>query len=226
MKISEIFQSIQGEGTNAGKESIFLRTSLCNLKCSWCDTKYTWDWDNFDYNVEVHEMDIKKIREKIEGFTAKNIVITGGEPLIQQEDLALLISSFSKKYFIEVETNGTILPSHILIPLVDQWNVSPKTSNSNNSSEQCDISDCYNFYKIQPNVFFKFVVENEIDITEIKNIIKKYQIDHSKVILMPQASEKQDLISKESLIKTLTNENDFRYSSRLHVMKWGNVRGR
>lgn len=226
MKINEIFQSIQGEGINTGKESIFIRTALCNLKCSWCDTKYTWDWDNFDYNKEVHEMSNEEIKQKIDNFTSKNIVITGGEPMIQQKELAILLSSLPKRYFIEVETNGTIIPSKEIISLVDQWNVSPKTSNSNNLLEQRDISDCYNFFNVQPNSFFKFVIENESDVSEIKEIIKKYQIDKTKVILMPQASEKNKLISKESLIKSLTKENDFKFSSRLHIMKWGNVRGR
>lgn len=226
MKISEIFESIQGEGTNVGKKSIFIRTSLCNLKCSWCDTKYTWDWENYDYSKEVHEMSINEIKQKIESFTAKNIVITGGEPLIQQVELVSLLSSLSKKYFVEVETNGTIIPSTNLIPLIDQWNVSPKTSNSNNLLEQCNIAECYNFFKYQSNSFFKFVVENESDILEINNIVKHYQIHNSKIILMPQASEKNDLVSKESLIKSLTLKNGFKFSSRLHVMKWGNVRGR
>ena len=58
MKISEIFESIQGEGNNAGKPAVFLRTAECNLKCIWCDTKYTWDWKNYDYSKEVNEISI------------------------------------------------------------------------------------------------------------------------------------------------------------------------
>ena len=119
MKISEIFESIQGEGTNAGIESIFIRTAICNLKCSWCDTKYTWDWENFDYDVEVHEMSISQIKQKLENFSAKNIVITGGEPLLQQEELISLLTSLQKKFFVEIETNGTLLPVDELIPLID-----------------------------------------------------------------------------------------------------------
>ena len=226
MRISEIFESVQGEGTNAGKESIFIRTASCNLKCSWCDTKYTWDWDNFDYNSEVHDMTIDEIIQKLKNFTAKNIVITGGEPLIQQDELILLLSSLPKKFFIEIETNGTILPLDRLIPLIDQWNVSPKTSNSNNLIEQCEIGNCYKFFKNHTKTFFKFVVESKSDILEISNIIEKYELDKSKILLMPQALTKNDLISKESLIQTLCEKNNFRYSSRLHVMKWGNVRGR
>ena len=61
MKINEIFSSIQGEGKHAGKPAIFLRTALCNLKCVWCDTKYTWDWDHYDYATEVHEILIDQV---------------------------------------------------------------------------------------------------------------------------------------------------------------------
>ena len=49
MQVNEIFKSIQGEGPNFGKPAIFLRTAQCNLKCTWCDTKYTWDWKNYDF---------------------------------------------------------------------------------------------------------------------------------------------------------------------------------
>ena len=76
MKISEIFTSIQGEGTNAGKPSIFLRTAECNLKCTWCDTKYTWDWKNFDYSKEVKEISIKEVKERLERFNLRHLVIT------------------------------------------------------------------------------------------------------------------------------------------------------
>ena len=129
MKISEIFSSIQGEGIHAGKPSVFLRTALCNLKCVWCDTKYTWDWDNYDYSKEVHEISIEKVIEKIKEFEPKHIVITGGEPLIQQNDIALLLSKLGDDYFVEVETDCTIIPDSVMLEHVNHWNVSPKTSN-------------------------------------------------------------------------------------------------
>ena len=62
LKVSEIFDSIQGEGPSTGTPSIFLRLSTCNLKCSWCDTKYTWDWQNYDIKKEIKEISIEKIK--------------------------------------------------------------------------------------------------------------------------------------------------------------------
>ena len=53
LKLSEIFYSIQGEGVSIGRPSVFLRTALCNLKCKWCDTPYTWDWKKYDIKKEM-----------------------------------------------------------------------------------------------------------------------------------------------------------------------------
>ena len=92
VKISEIFESIQGEGTNAGKEAIFLRTAECNLRCTWCDTKYTWDWKNYSYDKEVKEITINDIKQILEKLSIRHLVITGGEPLMQQDDLVELVT--------------------------------------------------------------------------------------------------------------------------------------
>ena len=115
MKISEIFESIQGEGNNAGKPAVFLRTAECNLKCVWCDTKYTWDWKTYDYSKEVNEMSIKEVRQSLEQFRIRHLVITGGEPLMQQDDLSELLTFLKPKFYVEVETNGTILPNNSLL---------------------------------------------------------------------------------------------------------------
>ena len=126
VKISEIFESIQGEGTNAGKEAIFLRTAECNLRCTWCDTKYTWDWKNYSYDKEVKEITINDIKQILEKSSIRHLVITGGEPLMQQDDLVELVTFLKPEFYVEVETNGTILPNNELTTLVDQWNVSPR----------------------------------------------------------------------------------------------------
>ena len=182
MKISEIFSSIQGEGIHAGKPSVFLRTALCNLKCVWCDTKYTWDWDNYDYSKEVHEIPIEKVIEKIKEFEPKHIVITGGEPLIQQNDIALLLSKLGDDYFVEVETDCTIIPDSVMLEHVNHWNVSPKTSNSENFREDREIPQCYDFFVKLENSVFKFVIEKESDLVEIDELITKYSIPKNKIL--------------------------------------------
>ena len=226
MKISEIFESIQGEGNNAGKPAVFLRTAECNLKCVWCDTKYTWDWKTYDYSKEVNEMSIKEVRQSLEQFRIRHLVITGGEPLMQQDDLAELLTFLKPKFYVEVETNGTILPNNTLSVLVDQWNVSPKTKNSGNPLEMCEDNECYTFFSKKKNCYFKYVVESEDDLIEINQLISKHNLEKKRVLLMTQAMTKEEILAKEKNVFTLSKKNSLGFSPRLHVMKWGSQRGK
>ena len=220
MQVNEIFKSIQGEGPNFGKPAIFLRTAQCNLKCTWCDTKYTWDWKNYDFQKEVKEMTIDEVKDAILDLEIKHLVITGGEPLLQQDDLADLLSFLKPDFYVEVETNCTILPNKMLTDLIDQWNVSPKTKNSGNPLELCENNECYYFFANQENCFFKYVVENESDIPEIKKFVTKYNIPENRVQLMTQASTKEEISMKEKSISELAKLHNFSFSPRLHVAMW------
>ena len=226
MQVNEIFKSIQGEGPNFGKPAIFLRTAQCKLKCTWCDTKYKWDWENYDFSKEVNEMTIGEIKESILGLGINHLVITGGEPLLQQDDLADLLSFLKPDFYVEIETNCTILPNKMLTDLVDQWNVSPKTENSGNPLELYEDSECYYFFANQENCFFKYVVENETDIPEIKKFVAKYNIPETRVQLMTQASTKEEVRSREKSISELAKQHNFVFSPRLHVALWCSQRGK
>ena len=226
MQVNEIFKSIQGEGPNFGKPAIFLRTAQCNLKCTWCDTKYTWDWENYDFQKEVNDMTIDDIKESILNLEIKHLVITGGEPLLQQDDLADLLSFLKPDFYVEVETNCTILPNKMLTDLVDQWNVSPKTENSGNPLELYENNECYYFFANKENCFFKYVVENESDIPEIKKFVTKYNIPKTRVQLMTQASTKEEISIREKSISKLAKSHNFAFSPRLHVAMWGSQRGK
>ena len=226
MQVNEIFKSIQGEGPNFGKPAIFLRTAQCNLKCTWCDTKYTWDWKNYDFSKEVKEMTIDEIKDTITDLEIKHLVITGGEPLLQQDDLADLLSFLKPDFYVEVETNCTILPNKMLTDLIDQWNVSPKTENSGNALELYENNECYYFFANQENAFFKYVVEDETDIPEIKKFVTKYKIPEKRVQLMTQASTKEEISIREKSISKLAKSHNFAFSPRLHVAMWGSQRGK
>src|SRR4051812_33737371 len=87
---AEIFSSIQGEGFSLGRPSVFVRLAGCNLHCSWCDTPYTWDWSRFDPRSETLKLSLVDVFTQVHAFGIKNVVITGGEPLLQAKDLARL----------------------------------------------------------------------------------------------------------------------------------------
>ena len=230
LKVSEFFYSIQGEGPTAGHPAWFLRLTGCNLNCPWCDTTEVWRKGTRFLHSEIPPKFNHTSPDFLLGLEkGDHLIITGGEPMLQQDSIVQYLrwlGSLNPNLYVEVETNGTILPSENLISIIDQWNVSPKTSNSNNILEKCEIENCYRFFQKQSNTIFKFVVENPNDISEILPIVEKYELDKSKIILMPQASTKEDLLSCESLIKSLAQDNGFRYTSRLHIMNWGNTRGK
>ena len=164
----EIFYSLQGEGPTAGTPSVFLRLATCNLACSWCDTKYTWDWEHYDYDQEVAALDADTIIEHILRFDCRRLIITGGEPLMQQRDLVPLVTALKAKGFqFEVETNGTIVPGSELVADIDQWNVSPKLRNSANPTERRELPNVLDTFCRLPAAFFKFVVEEPEDIKEV-----------------------------------------------------------
>ena len=100
MKINEIFYSLQGEGKWAGLPNIFIRTTGCNLRCSYCDTKYAYH--------SGEEMNIDSILKIINKYPCKNICLTGGEPLLQNDTPSLINALIDKKYNICLETNGSL----------------------------------------------------------------------------------------------------------------------
>jgi 7-carboxy-7-deazaguanine synthase len=227
IKVNEIFHSIQGEGPYSGKPSVFLRTSNCNLRCSWCDTKYTWDWENYDYYKEVKEMDISNLEEEITKYDSKHLVVTGGEPMIQQKTLTPLLQSLKYKgFFIELETNGTIIPDNQILSVVDQWNVSPKISNSNNPVKLRERSDCYQLFRSLSNSFFKYVISNVNDLIEIEELVSKYNLPKERVILMPEADNPEKLAEQVSWLELLAKEYGYKFTDRMHIRLWGNQRAR
>ncbi|TCV89196.1 7-carboxy-7-deazaguanine synthase QueE [Testudinibacter aquarius] len=110
--IVEIFESLQGEGFNTGMPSIFIRFGKCNLACPWCDT---------DYN-RFERWTLDQIMQKVRSYTAKNIIITGGEPTIQPKLNVLLDQLKAEGYFLAIETNG-LKP---VPPQIDYIATSPK----------------------------------------------------------------------------------------------------
>ncbi len=226
MKVSEVFCSIQGEGHNAGKKAVFLRMALCNLACEWCDTKYTWDWKNYEYEKEVKEMSSEQIKADLLKYQVQHLVLTGGEPLLQQHQILSLLESLKEMgFFIEVETNGTIIPTEKIVQLVDQWNVSPKLENSANSGFSRERPEVYNFFRQLPNASFKYVIRAPEDLNEVRKLAERYNIPRSQILLMPEARTKEDLARRTTWLKDISSDLGYSFSTRLQIELWGDKRG-
>jgi len=211
LPVSEIFKSIQGEGPFAGTPSLFLRFAFCNLKCRWCDTEYTWKG-----NVIYKKMSLKEIEERILGYNLNHLVITGGEPLLWQKDFYPLVEKLlSKKFIIEVETNGTIKPK---LPEEIYFNVSPKLSNSGEQFEKRIKIDILKEFNKREKSIFKFVIQKKEDIDEILEIKNEVGIENKKIYLMPEGRTREELKERRKMVFELSKKYGFKFSDRLHIL--------
>ncbi len=223
----EIFHSLQGEGASIGVPTVFLRLAQCNLTCSWCDTKYTWDWKSFSFDDEVVALPLEDVETRILSFGRPHLVITGGEPMMQQQALIPLVSSLrDKNFFCEVETNGTLAPAPEMIQGVSQWNVSPKLSNSGVDIAKREVPDVLQAYSGLENAYFKFVMAKPQDVDEALDIVGRYSLAPDRVILMPEGTERRAIEERGRWVADLCARYGFRFSTRIHILLWGDKRGR
>src|SRR5436309_15545790 len=101
LRISEIFESVQGEGASAGAPSLFVRLAVCNLRCTWCDTRYTWDWSAYRYEEEVTRVAVDDVARRIVASEGTHVVVTGGEPMLQQPALEALLERIPAERHVE-----------------------------------------------------------------------------------------------------------------------------
>lgn len=239
----EVFYSIQGEGKSTGIPSIFVRTSLCNLHCIWCDTDYTWNWagtrfphvrdaepgyQKFSKKDWIATCEIAEIVQQVVTFGCKNVILTGGEPMLQPAALVALTQALrvlSPDFRFEVETNGTLSPTPDFDEAMNQYNVSPKLSNSGNPSRLRLKPAALEFFARSPKANFKFVITEQPDLEEVLQLLNTYAISPEKVWLMPEGTSAQALSEKRRWLVEICKTYGFRYSDRLHVQIWGSKKG-
>lgn len=227
--VSEVFASIQGEGNYAGVNCLFVRFQLCNLTCTWCDTKYTWT--RFSDRFDLFKAD--DLKKKINAFDKHHVIFTGGEPDLFRLDLLI---DEGRQY--HVESNGTIIPTAplnmtlrdgttIVRDAMDKaiisrfnWVVSPKLSNA----KQEIVPEALTFWSQQPYAIFKFIAETPQDLDEIETLIAQYNILQHKVYigLLGTTIESQ---CKPDMAEDII-QRGFHYSPRLHILLWGQERGK
>ncbi len=240
---AEIFHSIQGEGISMGVPSIFVRASLCNLHCVWCDTDYTWNWENTPWKHEkdsdsnyqkfkkkdyLIELDTREVAEKIAALPCHNIIITGGEPLLQDtawQSVIEHLTNINSDYRFEVETNGTLAPSMRLDAMIHQYNVSPKLANSGNTSSSRINGQSLAHFVGSKKAWFKFVISSEADLAEVNQLIADHHLPQNRVLLMPEGRDDATLMHRRTWLAEICRDQGLRFSDRLHIQLWGSKRG-
>jgi 7-carboxy-7-deazaguanine synthase len=225
MIVNEIFYSLQGEGFLAGVPSVLIRLAGCPLRCRWCDTKYAWDQTaGTSYSTE-------KIVSTLEQWPSRFVVITGGEPMINPELPQLVQELKASGKHITIETAGIAFVPDMPCDLMS---ISPKLSNSTpddpelaaiHEDSRLDVAvlrELIDNYEYQ----LKFVVDSEADLPEIQQTIDEIgNVDSEKVMLMPQAVTRDELLAKSPMVAELCKKTGFAFCQRLQVLLWNNQKG-
>ncbi len=224
MKISEIFYSLSGEGTHAGVPTVFVRLTGCNLRCTFCDTQYALEGGE--------ELTTDEVLSRIAGWIlGRWVMITGGEPLLQSDELATFVSELKQRdRLVEIETNGSIDPPKYWFEYVDCWSVDVK----------CPSSGSYGSFrerwlkKMRKRDQLKFVVGTQEDLDFVKGFLNGMTLKPT-VLISPMASIL--LNKKEGIIEEYWNrewlqevaefckEQNARMSLQLHKIIYGDRKG-
>ena len=209
MNINEIFYSIQGEGKWTGRPNIFIRTTGCNLRCSFCDTKYAYD--------NGTEISIEDIVKSVNNYLCTYVCITGGEPLLQDEIGKLIDLLLKKGYNICLETNGSIS----VTPFSSKKSLMISLDIKCPSSNMHEKMDFDNMSLLDENDQLKFVIKDKNDYNYAKDLVKKYE---PKCSIFFQPAWRTDSTSLAEWI--LNDRLDVKLGLQIHKILWGDKRGK
>jgi 7-carboxy-7-deazaguanine synthase len=213
MKISEIFYSLEGEGIEIGRPEIFVRLAKCNLKCTWCDTKYSWN--------DGKEMSVNETLNEIAKYPCKSVSITGGEPLLQREELLELIQRLKKLgYWIQINTNGTIYEKKIF-ELVDLVNMDCKCPSSGMKSDPDALKKTKDSFA--PKSQFKLIISDEEDYRYAKNVVRTLLQGVPNVIFQPEWHSRK--FTKKLAVLAMKDQLDVRIILQQQKIIWGAKKG-
>lgn len=236
LTVSEMFgPTLQGEGISQGMPAFFIRLGLCNLDCRWCDTPFTWDWTGkngyaYSKQIELKRMSVDDVYHRCKTSDAPNlIVVSGGEPMLQQRSLHTLATKLiADGHRIEIETNGTVMPTdaweHLASTHDVHFNVSPKLWNSGVASQDAiKIDVLRRLYEM--GATFKFVVQAPACIMQVNEVTKEVGVLPQDVYLMPEGRTAQEVLDRLPRVFDDCVHYGYNLTPRMHVLTYGSQRG-
>ena len=203
LKINEIFYSIQGESSYGGMPCIFIRLTYCNLRCSYCDTEYSF--------YEGRDMSINQIMKEIEKYDCKLVEVTGGEPLMQEESIDLMNNLLKNNYRVMLETGGSLPINKVPKEVIKVVDFKCPSSNMEKKNDWNIISD------LQQHDEIKFVIGDKEDYEWTKNKIEEHNLNDRKILISPV----HDLLNSQTLSEWILKDNlKVRLQLQLHKYIW------
>lgn len=231
LKLAEHFLSLQGEGKTIGTPSIFWRFSGCPFLCKWCDTVEVWK-KGTSYTYE----EMYQLFNSVGYFSRLNhhthhLVITGGDPLLQQEAIAGFLAFCSERgeqvgnWFIECENQGFIQPLPIFAGYVSLWNISPKLENSGIAEERRIVPSNIEFFVNRCQAIFKFPVDAPNDLMEVLAFQRRFALQSGRIWLMPVCATRAEHEVKGRAIAEMAKQYGLKFSPRLQLVLWDKANG-
>ncbi|HTN74018.1 MAG TPA: 7-carboxy-7-deazaguanine synthase QueE [Pirellulaceae bacterium] len=227
MRIAEIYRSVQGEGLLTGTDSVFVRTSGCNLRCWFCDTPFA------SWQPEGDDLAVPEIVRQVTTLEARHVVLTGGEPMLFAELVPLCAALRQLNLHITIETAGTLY----LDLACDLMSISPKRANSTPPAESAGAwSERHERTRHVPAVIerliaehpyqFKFVIDSPADCDDVLAYLREFPaIERSRVLLMPQGVTCDTLATTGQWLEPYCQAQGLVFCPRKHIEWFGLKRG-
>lgn len=204
LKINEIFYSIQGETTYVGAPTVFVRTTACNLRCTYCDTKYSY------YEGDMRALE--DLMKEIDSYGAPHVCVTGGEPLLQKEVHTLMRELCDKGYKVSLETSGSKSIEHVDPRVKVILDVKTPESGAADSFLMENIGFS------TPSTEYKFVICSEADLDWSENFCRQHNLFEKFMVLY---SPSYGQVSERWLAeKILQKKSSARLQLQLHKYIW------
>ncbi|MBI2149766.1 MAG: radical SAM protein [Acidobacteria bacterium] len=205
MRITEIFFSIQGESSHAGKPCVFVRLTGCSLRCVYCDTKYAYSGGR--------EMTLEEVLSAVGGYPAKLVEVTGGEPLEQEDVYPLMTSLLDRGYGVMVETGGHINIERVPKPVIKIIDIKCPGSHEGHTV-------CWENIKLaEPHDEFKFVISSKPDYEWSKAVyLERLRQKPNAVLFSPSHGD----LPAEDLARWILDDGlPVRLQLQIHKYIWG-----
>jgi len=210
LRLTEIFFSLQGEASRAGLPTVFVRLTGCPLRCTWCDTTYSF--------TGGEPASIESVLAEVAKYPARQVCVTGGEPLAQKECLPLLSALCDAGYDVSLETSGAL----------DIAAVDPRVARIMDlkapDSGECDKNRWENLAVLNPRDEIKIVIASRPDYEWAHDLLHKRKLDALCPVLLSPA---QGLVDPKALAEWILADGlNVRFQLQLHKLLWGNTKGK
>ncbi len=211
--------TFQSEGPSTGQLALVVRLAWCNLSCPSCDVPFTWDWSRFEPGTQSRRLTVDELVKWAASSPARLIVITGGEPLLQQTGLVPLASRLTELgYRVEIETNGTLTPTPELTAATHLFLVSPKLRGfAAMASPANRINDeALTTFAESGRAVFTFVAQSSADLDEISDLEQRLGL--YPIWLQPEGTTTDSVVCEMRWLSEHALLRNWHLSGRLHAL--------